>query len=157
MALCIMHSHAGSIHPGSRVRDATRIWVKRREPGQLRRHHLMALSIMNSHAGSTLADAIRIWLRRREPVQLRRLIVALIRFVMFEGRGIRSLDAVTVQGESVVNVVESGLVQVASSDCESEQVSDNCMYVLENLCEDKSRQSNLCVNADFLPLGIFRH
>ena len=98
------------------------------------------LLVSCTHAGSTVRDAIRRWVERREPVQLRRLIVALIRFVMFEGRGIRSLDAVTVQGEGVVNVVESGLVQVASSDCESEQVSDNCMYVLENLCEDKSRQ-----------------
>ena len=43
------------------------------------------------------------------------------------GRGIRSLDAVIVQGEGVVNVVESGLVQVTSSDWESEQVSDNCV------------------------------
>ena len=71
--------------------------------------------------------------------------------MMFEGRGIRSLDAVTVQGEGVVNVVESGLVQVASSDCESEQVSDNCMYVLEIYVRIKVGKER-SVNADFLPL-----
>ncbi len=75
---------------------------------------------MHTHAGITLRDAITGWVETREPNQLRRLIAALIRFVMMWGRGIRSLDAVTVQGEGVVNVVESGLVQVASSDWESQ-------------------------------------
>ncbi len=82
---------------------------------------------MHTHAGIALRDAISEWVETREPNQLRRLIVALIRFVMMWGRGIRSLDVVTVQGEGVVNVVESVLVQVASSDWESEQVSDNCV------------------------------
>ena len=78
---------------------------------------------MHTHTGISLLYAG--WVETREPHQLRRLIVALIQFVMMWGRGIRSLNAVTVQGEGVVNVVESGLVQVASS---GEQVSDNCTY-----------------------------
>ena len=83
---------------------------------------------MHTHTGISLRDAISGWVETREPNQLRRLIVALIRFVMLWGRGIRSLDALTVQGEGVVNVVESGLVGVVGSDWESEQVSDNCTY-----------------------------
>ncbi len=75
---------------------------------------------MHTHAGITLRDAISGYVQRKDPNQLRRLIAALIQFVMMWGTGIRSLDAVTVQGEGVVNVVESGLVQVASSDWESQ-------------------------------------
>ncbi len=86
---------------------------------------------MHTHAGFSFRDAIRGWVESREPDQLRRLIVALLRYMMFEGRGIRSLDAVTVQGEGVVNVVESGVVQVASYDCESEQVSANYNHRLK--------------------------
>ncbi|XP_064389822.1 uncharacterized protein DDB_G0284459-like isoform X3 [Halichondria panicea] len=78
--------------------------------------------IRGTGSGITLRDAISGWVETREPNQLRRLIVALIRFVMMWGRGIRSLDVVTVQGEGVVNVAESGLVEVASSDWESEQL-----------------------------------
>ncbi len=67
----------------------------------------------------------------REPDQLRQLIVALIQFVIMWERGIRSLDVVTVQGEGVVNVVESGLIQVASCDYESqlEMVSITCIIL----------------------------
>ena len=87
------------------------------------------VSYSTTHAGISLRDAISGWVEKRKPNQLRRLIVALIRFVMMWGRGIGSLDALTVQGEGVVNVVESDLVQVVGSDSESEQVSDK-LHVL---------------------------
>lgn len=70
--------------------------------------------MMHIIIGNKLWDMIRHWVESRDPHSLQQLIIALIRFMNDEGRGLCCLDSVTVRRNGEVNILESDLVEVGS-------------------------------------------
>ena len=71
---------------------------------------------------------VRVWVEENRPCELRRLIVALIRYMLREGRGLRCLQRVLVEGDGVVNIPESVVCEVQQGQLQTVS-STVCMFV----------------------------
>ena len=71
---------------------------------------------------------VRVWAEENRPCELRRLIVALIRYMSRERRGVRCLQHVLVEGDGVVNIPESVLCDVQQGELQTVS-STVCMSV----------------------------